>query len=277
MSDITPVDGRFAVLGNPIAHSMSPEIHSLFAKQFGHQIDYQRVLVEPGKFNAVVNQFFANGGVGVNVTAPCKSDAHSLADQRTQRAEDAGAANLLWRDKSGALCADNVDGLGLVRDVEGNLGWSLRGAKVLLLGAGGAMRGILGPLIDAKPELIHVANRTVANAEALVDLFGERASMTTGDLSVLPRDRWDLVLNGLSSGWSSTQPELPLIKPSNKAMAYDMLYGRKITPFLQQMQGLGFTQLSDGLGMLVEQAADSYQQWQGVRPQTASVIAQLRA
>ncbi len=271
-----PSHGRFAVLGNPIAHSLSPQIHNSFAKQCQHDIDYQRLLVEPGQFESVARCFFESGGAGLNVTAPCKEDAFALAERPTERAADAGAANLLWVDSGGVICADNVDGLGLVRDIEKNLGWSVRGSKILLLGAGGAMRGILAPLIEASPASIHVANRTVANAQSLCDLFGERVTMSFGDLATLPEDGWDLVINGLSTGWSSAQPELPPIVPSSRALAYDMLYGSAPTPFLLLMKDTGFSRLSDGLGMLVEQAADSYARWQGVRPHTESVIQQLR-
>lgn len=275
-AETMPSHGRFAVLGNPIAHSLSPQIHSSFAEQCQHEIDYQRVLVEPGQFESVARGFFESGGAGLNVTAPCKADAFALAERPTERASDAGAANILWVDSAGDICADNVDGLGLVRDIETNLDWSVRGAKILLLGAGGAMRGILAPLIEASPTSIHVANRTVANAQSLCDLFGERVTMSFGDLATLPGDGWDLVINGLSSGWGSAQPDLPPIVPSSRALAYDMLYGKAPTPFLLQMQDAGFSRSSDGLGMLVEQAADSYERWHGVRPQTGSVIQQLR-
>ena len=276
VSQTSPSQGRFAVLGNPIAHSISPQIHHSFAQQFEHEIDYQRLLVASGQFESIAKSFFDQGGRGLNVTAPCKADAFALAKWPTQRAADAGAANLLWVDNTGDIHADNVDGLGLVRDIETNLEWSVRDSKILLLGAGGAMRGILGPLIEAGPASVHVANRTVANAKSLCERFGGRVTMSAGDLATLPGDGWDLVVNGLSSGWSSTQPELPKIVPSSRALAYDMLYGKGPTPFLLQMQDAGFSQSSDGLGMLVEQAADSYERWQGVRPHTGSVIQQFR-
>ena len=268
---------RFAVLGNPIEHSKSPEIHRAFAEGCQHDIDYQKVLVEVGDFDRVVNDFFASGGIGLNVTAPFKGEAFVFAEVHTQDAVDAEAVNTLWRNDEGRVCGHTTDGSGLVSDLEVNLGWQVAGANILFLGAGGAMRSILGPLCDCAPASIHVANRTPERAEDLVAMFENRGSMTAGGLTAIPDREWGLVINGLSNSWAGDFPDLHIPTISSSASAYDLIYSNGLTPFMTWAASRGFQEVTDGLGMLVEQAADSYQIWNGERPLTSRVLAMLRS
>lgn len=267
---------RFAVLGNPIAHSKSPEIHHAFAASLNHEIDYSRILVEPGDFNAVVTEFFSAGGIGLNVTAPFKGDAFEIAEVRTDAAVDAKAANTLWRDGDGRVCAHTTDGSGILRDLEHNLGWAIEARKILLLGAGGAMRGILGPLCERNPTAIHIANRTESRASELAHSFGDRGSLTVGGLDEIPDRPWDLIINGLSSGWDGSFPDLAINQMSSNTAAYDLIYSNQDTPFMAWARAKRLSRVKDGLGMLIEQAADSYDIWQGQRPETGGVFELLR-
>lgn len=267
---------RFAVLGNPIAHSKSPEIHHAFAAILEHNIDYSRLLVEAVDFDAVVTRFFADGGVGLNITAPFKGDAFEIAAIRTDAAEDAKAANTLWRDGDGRICAHTTDGSGLLQDLECNLGWVIAKKNILLLGAGGAMRGIMGSLCDRNPTSIHITNRTIFRATELVDSFGDRGSLSAGGFDDIPDRPWDLIINGLSSGWEGSFPDLSINTLGPSTSAYDLIYSDKDTPFMAWARARGLTRVQDGLGMLIEQAADSYAIWQGTRPKTAEVFEFLR-
>ena len=267
---------RFAVLGNPIAHSKSPEIHHAFAASCGHDIDYERVLVDSGDFVAVVRQFFAAGGIGLNVTAPFKGEAFEIATVRSDAATDAKAVNTLWCDAQGQICAHTTDGSGLLQDLEQNLGWTVEAKNILLLGAGGAMRGIMGPLCERSPSVIHIANRTEARASELAALFSDRVCVGASGLHDIPDRPWDLIINGLSSGWDGSFPDLSVSVLSPSAAAYDLIYSDSETPFMAWARAKGLTRISDGLGMLVEQAADSYAIWQGIRPETARVFDLLR-
>ena len=268
---------RFAVLGNPIEHSKSPEIHRAYAASCRHDIDYQKLLVEAGEFDRVVTEFFESGGVGLNVTAPFKGEAFDVAEVLTPEAVDARAVNTLWLDDQGRVCGHTTDGSGLARDLEVNLGWQIAGAHILLLGAGGAMRGILGPLSERSPASIHVANRTAERATDLIALFEGRGPLTAGGLGVIPDREWSIVINGLSSGWAGDFPDLRIPAISASASAYDLIYRDDPTPFMTWAASRGFAKVSDGLGMLVEQAADSYEIWNGERPLTGDVLAMLRA
>ena len=267
---------RFAVLGNPIAHSKSPQIHQAFAVSLDHNLNYDRVLVEPGDFDAAVTEFFAAGGIGLNVTAPFKGDAFEMAAIRSDAATDAKAANTLWRNASGEICAHTTDGSGLLQDLEHNLDWAVAKKNILVLGAGGAMRGIMGSLCDRHPTAIHIANRTESRAFELADLFNSRGSLSAGGLDDIPEKPWDLIINGLSSGWSGGFPDLSINTLSASAGAYDLIYSDVDTPFMGWARAKGLTRVKDGLGMLIEQAADSYAIWQGQRPDTAHVFGLLR-
>lgn len=268
----------YAVVGNPISHSKSPRIHSLFARQTGEPVEYIAIQAPMDNFADTVTGFFARGGKGLNVTVPFKEQAWALADQRTERAEKAGAANTLYLDSEGLLTADNTDGKGLVADLTHNHQVQLAGKHILVLGAGGAVRGVLGPLLAEQPAAITLANRTLAKAEQLVDLFRPAAGATA--LSACgfeqPATPFDVIINGTSA---SLQGDLPPVSPNvigSDTVVYDMMYSLTTTTFNQWAQDQGATRVFDGLGMLVEQAAESFRVWRGVMPETAPVIDELR-
>jgi shikimate dehydrogenase len=270
---------RYAVVGNPIAHSKSPEIHAAFARQTGQDIDYARLLAPPDGFRATVEAFREAGGKGVNVTVPFKLEAFDLADEVSRRAKDAEAANFL-RFEQGRIRADNTDGVGLTRDIAQNLGFDLAGKRVLLLGAGGAAQGVLSPLLEFKPRILAIANRTAEKALRLAESFRHKPVATASVLSglsfgELAGHHFDVVINATSSSLQGELPPLPAEAFAPGALAYDMMYAAKPTPFLAFASAHG-AKTSDGLGMLVEQAAESFLLWRGVRPETAPVIALLR-
>jgi shikimate dehydrogenase len=269
---------RYAVVGNPVAHSKSPQIHAAFARQTGQDLEYGRLLAPLNGFRATVLGFREQGGKGVNVTLPFKLEAYALADVHSGRARDAGAANTLRFD-AGSIYGDNTDGAGLLRDIEVNWGFPLAGRRILLMGAGGAAQGVLLPLLGARPAALVIANRTLDKAQRLAARAAAAAS--SGTVSVKPYAElkglmFDLVVNATSASLQDAVPELPAGTFARDALAYDMVYGKGLTPFLQHAQAQGPTRLADGLGMLVEQAAESFLVWRGVRPDTAPVIAQLR-
>ncbi|PHQ15203.1 shikimate dehydrogenase [Marinobacter profundi] len=268
----------YAVVGNPISHSKSPRIHSLFAEQTGEAVEYTAIQAPLEGFETTVTSFFERGGRGLNVTVPFKERAWQMASRRTDRAAAAGAANTLYLDSEGSLTADNTDGAGLVTDLTINHGIALADTRILILGAGGAVRGVLGPLLAARPASITIANRTLARAEALVDLFAGQAGETRLEACEFRAADapMDLVINGTSA---SLQGDLPPLSPAvlgPDTVVYDMMYSLQTTTFNQWALDQGATRVFDGLGMLVEQAAESFQVWRGVRPQTAPVIDVLR-
>ncbi|HAS76938.1 MAG TPA: shikimate dehydrogenase [Marinobacter adhaerens] len=268
----------YAVVGNPISHSKSPRIHSLFASETGEPVEYTAIQAPLDDFAGTVRQFFERGGKGLNVTVPFKEDAWKLADRRTERAENAGAANTLYLDDDGRLTADNTDGCGIVRDLVVNHGVVLGQARILVLGAGGAVRGVLGPILAEHPAAITIANRTVAKADALVNLFkpvaGETALSACGFEQ--PREPFDVIINGTSA---SLQGDLPPLSPEvlgEQTVVYDMMYSLQTTTFNQWALEQGAQIVHDGLGMLVEQAAESFRIWRGISPATRPVIEELR-
>jgi len=266
----------YAVIGNPVAHSKSPQIHAAFARQTSQLIIYKNIFCEIGAFASTVCEFQARGGKGLNVTLPFKHEAYALATRRSTRAEQAGAVNTLSFDGAD-IAGDNTDGVGLTRDITRNLHFELHGCSVLLLGAGGASFGVVGPLLDAGPTELVIANRTVSKAAALAARFAPHAakcSLTASSYAALAWHHFDMVINATSAGLSGDMPELPHNLFAPGALAYEMVYG-KITPFMQFAQAHG-AQVADGLGMLVEQAAESFYVWRGVRPDTAPVIDLLR-
>jgi len=270
---------RYAVVGNPVAHSKSPEIHAAFARQTGQDIEYSRLLAPLDGFRATVESFRAAGGRGANVTVPFKLEAFDLADDVSQRARDAEAANFLRFD-NGRVSADNTDGVGLTRDIVHNLGFAIAGKRVLLLGAGGAAQGVLTPLLEYGPSLLTIANRTVEKALRLAETLRHKPAAASSVLSGLPfgelaGHHFDLVINATSISLHGGLPPLPADVFAAGALAYDMMYGKTPTPFLAFAAARG-AKTSDGLGMLVEQAAESFLLWRGVRPETAPVIALLR-
>jgi shikimate dehydrogenase len=267
---------RYAVIGNPIAHSRSPAIHRLFAQQTGEAIEYERLLAPLDGFAGTVRAFVDQGGRGANVTVPFKIEAWRLADRRSLRAEAAGAANVLVFDQQGCL-ADNTDGAGLVRDISDRLGIDLRGARVLLLGAGGAARGVIRPILEAGAARLHIANRSPERARQLAADFDEAAPgrLSAGDL-VQPPEGFELVINATSAGLSEPDSPMAAAALAGSLLAYDMVYGAAATPFMRAASAAGVPQVSDGLGMLVEQAAESFLIWRGIRPDTRPVYQAIR-
>ena len=268
---------RYAVIGNPVAHSRSPRIHALFAREVGHDIDYGCILGRPGHFGEDVRQFREAGGRGLNVTVPFKLDAYALATERTARATQAGAVNTLKFDGE-RIIGDNTDGAGLVRDIR-RLGFAIAGTRVLLMGAGGAARGVMLPLLEERPAAIAIANRTTEKAQALAARFGPLAGATIvrgGGYPTFGGEAFDLVINATSASLEHAIPPLPTGAFAPGALAYDMVYGEAAKPFLEHARTLGAAQAVDGLGMLVEQAAESFLLWRGVRPPTAPALALLR-
>lgn len=268
----------YAVVGNPISHSKSPRIHSLFARQTGEPVEYTAIQAPLDDFAGTVRNFFARGGQGLNVTVPFKEQAWSLAERRTPEAEKAGAANTLYRDGEGLLIADNTDGKGLVTDLTRNHNVNLQGKRLLLLGAGGAVRGVLGPLMVSGPAAITVANRTVAKAQALVELFRDEAAGVAFEACgfAVPAEPFDVIINGTSA---SLQGDLPPLSPNvigADTVVYDMMYSLTTTTFNQWALDQGAHRVYDGLGMLVEQAAEAFRIWRGIRPQTSAVMDELR-
>ena len=265
---------RYAVIGHPIAHSKSPLIHAAFARQCGQDIVYEAILAPLDGFRAAVAAFRAAGGKGLNVTLPFKPEALKLADKPTERARLAGAANTLRFDQDGVF-ADNTDGVGLVRDLM-RLGQDLPGRRVLILGAGGAARGVILPLLEAQPACVAIANRTASKAQALAREFSPFGAPIAGGFDDFAGGAFDLVINATSASLGGEGLALPAGLFAPGALAYDMAYGKGETPFLAAARRLGAARLADGLGMLVEQAAESFFLWRGVRPQTAPVLAMLR-
>ncbi len=269
---ISEID-HYAVMGNPIAHSKSPLIHTAFAKQTGQILEYDAILVE-GDFAQAVQAFQASGGKGLNITVPFKQAAWTLADQRRERAELAGAVNTLWFDEQGRCIGDNTDGVGLVRDLTQNHGCQIEGRRVLILGAGGAVRGVLAPLLEAAPAHCVIANRTMSKAVTLAELFADFGNISAKPIDALQNKSYDLVINGTSASLQGELPPLPEGLLAEGAWCYDMMYA--MTPFLQWAQKQGAAFALDGLGMLVEQAAESFYLWRGVMPETVSVIQQIK-
>lgn len=266
---------QYAVIGNPIQHSKSPEIHAAFAKQTRQDIQYQHILGDLEEFEADVHEFVATGGCGLNVTVPFKERAFHLADMSSERARDAGAVNTLVVRAEG-LFGDNTDGVGLVRDLCRNHGFDFAGTRVLLLGAGGAVRGVLRPLLAQGPARLVVANRTAAKARALITAVTAGDALHGCGLDELAGEHFDLVINGTAAGLDAEVPQIPDDCLADGAWTYDMLYASQTTAFVEWGRAQGAARALDGLGMLVEQAAESFYLWRGVQPDTAAVIASLR-
>jgi shikimate dehydrogenase len=262
---------RYAVIGNPVAHSKSPWIHAQFARATGEDLDYGRIEAPLDGFVRTVEAFRAQGGRGLNVTLPFKGEAFRLCAATSARAAAAQAVNTLVLDR-GKPWGDNTDGVGLVRDLEANLARRLAGARVLLMGAGGAAQGVVGPLAQAGAAAIVIANRTLPRAQALAARVPGASACS---YEALAGRSFDLVVNATSAGLAGELPPLPAGLFAPGALAYEMVYGRA-TPFMAMARAAG-AQVADGLGMLVEQAAESFLIWRGVRPETAAVLAALRA
>ena len=266
---------HYAVIGNPVGHSLSPFVHTAFAEQTGQDIHYTKLLAPLPDFIATVRRFRDDGGKGVNVTLPFKEEAWRLADDCSERAALAQAANTLAFNDTG-IGADNTDGAGLIADVQQNLRFPLAGRRLLLLGAGGAARGVIGALLAERPALLVIANRTVSRADLLQQRFASYGNITACDYAALHGTQFDCVINATSTGLSGASIDLPDTLFAPDSLAYDMAYGTETTPFLRLARRHA-GRCVDGLGMLVEQAAAAFQLWRGVRPETQAIIARLRS
>lgn len=273
--DFGPRIDLYAVMGNPVAHSKSPRIHTLFAEETGQRMEYRAIQVDIGGFPQAVGNFEVAGGKGLNVTVPFKQDAFELVDECSERAARAGAVNTITLEH-GVRRGDNTDGVGLTADLA-NHGVALEGRRVLLLGAGGAARGVLAPLLERAPTQLLVANRTPEKARELAAAFADLGAVQGCGFEALAGQQFDIVINATAASLEGRVPDLPdgLLAPG--VFCYDMMYAARPTAFVEWALGQGAPQAVDGLGMLVEQAAESFFIWRGVRPQTAPVIAALRA
>ncbi len=266
---------QYRVFGDPIEHSKSPTIHALFAEQCGEALEYSKQRVAPENFTETCDDFFQCGGRGLNITLPLKELAFHYAHKTTVRAELAGAVNTL-AEKDGTLWGDNTDGVGLATDLFHNLGWEIEQKRVLILGAGGAVRGVLAPLLERGPKTLVIANRTAAKAESLAQNFIRLGPVSAGGYEDIPAEPFDLIINGTSMSLSGAAPPIPGACLGSDSACYDLAYAKEPTAFLRWAERQGCQHRADGLGMLVEQAAEAFQLWRGVRPKTAPVIASLR-
>jgi shikimate dehydrogenase len=266
---------RYAVFGNPISHSKSPLIHALFAAQTGQDIRYEAILAPLDGFEAAISHEVGAGLCGANVTVPFKEEAVRLATRLTPRARRAGAVNTLAFSDQGIL-GDNTDGAGLVRDLTIHHACSARGTRILLLGAGGAARGAIEPLLAEEPRILRIANRTADKAAQLSESFRDLGPVDGGGFEAVGDMPFDIVINATSASLGGDVPPLPATVFSPQTLAYDMMYGASDTPFLVFARQCGAGRCADGLGMLVEQAAEAFFVWRGIRPDTTPVLAELR-
>ena len=266
---------RYGVMGDPVAHSRSPVIHRLFAMQTNQELQYELLQVAPAKLDSAIHQFRDTGGKGLNITVPHKQAVTKLLDASSERAQLAGAVNTLVF-KDGHTYGDNTDGIGLQIDLTLNLGIELHEANILILGAGGATRGIVSPLLEANPQQLVIANRTLSRAQSIVDTFSDQGAISAcrfEDVGTLPI--YDLVINATSAGFKGETPPYPEAAISEHTVCYDLSYGLSPTPFSQWASEHGAARSVMGWGMLVEQAAASFQLWRGVRPDTVAVLKQM--
>lgn len=264
---------RYTVIGQPIAHSISPAIHHLFGELTQRRLEYTRTEATESSFESVVKQWQSSGGKGCNVTAPFKELAVSVCDRLNESAKLAQAVNTIEMHRDGSLVGHNTDGVGLLTDIQKNKQVSLAGKRVLLLGAGGASRGAIAPLLHANPTCLHIVNRTVDRAKTLADTFSSMGPTSFGNYEDLKNETgFDVVINATSMGFDSDAPPVPSNAVSQDTFAYDMMYSKQQTPFLAWCETIGILRYSDGFGMLVEQAADAYLIWEGVRPKTRKVF-----
>lgn len=267
---------NYCVMGNPVAHSKSPQIHAAFAKQTRQKIFYQAIQVDEGKFKDAIKEFQHQGGKGLNITVPFKGDAWEASDQMSHRAERAAAVNTISFSDEGKITGDNTDGIGLIRDLTINHKLLIKDKNILILGAGGAARGILDPLFDELPDRIVIANRTVSRAEKLIDIFSDRGDVSACGFDELASSNFDIVINATSASLQGDVPPLPEGLIDKNTCCYDMMYSAADTPFVAWAKAHGAGITLDGLGMLVEQAAESFFIWRGVRPDTSNIIQLLR-
>jgi len=268
---------RYTVIGQPIAHSLSPQIHELFGELTQRRIRYTRTEATPDNFESTVRRWQADEGRGCNVTLPFKAQAANVCDRLSRRAERAGSVNTVHMHKDGSLIGHSTDGSGLLADLEKNLRCTLQGKRVLLLGAGGAARAVAEPLLGAKPALLQISNRTAARAEALAEAMADVGPATGGGHDLLDAaSPFDIVINATSASLAGALPELPETLLADGALAYDMMYAPTDTVFMSWARARG-ARVADGFGMLVEQAADAFEIWEGVRPKTRMAWPRLQA
>ena len=272
---------HYAVIGNPIAHSKSPLIHAEFARATRQDMEYSALLAPLDGFRAAIEEFRAQGGKGLNVTVPFKLEAWHIATTLSPQAMNAEAVNTLKFDHDASIFGHNTDGIGLIRDIQKNWGFAIKGKRVLLMGAGGAARGVAAPLLAEQPGCLVIANRSLDKVHQLIKHLQQHPLIGTTTLQASPYEQlggrqFDLIINATASSLNDTLPPLPSGVFGSASFAYDMMYGRGLTPFLQFAQQQGAAILADGLGMLVEQAAESFYLWRGVRPATEPVIALLK-
>jgi shikimate dehydrogenase len=266
---------RYGVMGYPVSHSRSPVIHRLFALQTGQQMQYELLQVAPDKLESAVLQFKRTGGKGLNITVPHKTEVTRLTDQMSERAKQAGAVNTL-SFKDGDIYGDNTDGVGLIRDLLTNLGMKLENSRILILGAGGATRGIVAPLLETNPELITIANRTLSKARDIATIFSGSGPVEARRFNeVRGNQQFDLVINATSAGFRGETPPYPSAAINGSTFCYDLSYGLTPTPFSSWAASKGAASSVMGWGMLVEQAAESFHIWRGVRPDTVAVLKQI--
>ena len=282
--DTTPIDltafdmaDRYVVFGNPIKHSRSPQIHAAFAAQTQQHLTYRAQLIELGHFATTAREFFDGGGKGCNITVPFKLDAFAFANELSGRARRAGAVNTLAVQGDGSIYGDNTDGTGIVRDIDQNLAWEINDRRVLIIGAGGAVRGVLEPLLKRHPKFLLVVNRTVEKAQQLAREFSDLGDVRACSFEALAGNQFDLIINATSTGLRGESLPLPSNLLAEGCCCYDMSYGAQPTPFMRWAACEAAWAVADGLGMLVEQAAEAFCIWRGVRPQTRPVIDMLRA
>ena len=265
---------RYAVVGNPVLHSKSPAIHTAFAKATGEDIYYGMIEAPVDGFRAAVDAFRESGGRGLNVTTPFKLDAFAMATHPSERAQLAGAVNAMKFDGDRML-AENFDGIGLVNDIEINLGYPLRGKRILLMGAGGAARGALLPFLERQPAVLHIVNRTPEKAASLAREYSGRGCISGDGYEALHGERFDIIVNATSASQRGETPAVPKSVFGDGSLAYELVYGKGLTPFLLGASEAGVARVADGAGMLVEQAAEAFLWWRGVRPDTRPLIKQL--
>ncbi|MCH8058872.1 MAG: shikimate dehydrogenase [Proteobacteria bacterium] len=266
---------RYGVMGYPVSHSRSPVIHRLFALQTGQKLHYELLQVTPDKLETAIRQFQRTGGKGLNITVPHKSEVARLVDQLSERASTAGAVNTL-AFKDNKIFGDNTDGIGLLRDLVVNLSVNLENANILILGAGGATRGIVGPLLEMQPAALLIANRTLGKAKVLSDHFEKMGPVSCCRFKAVPTSKpYDLIINATSAGLHGDTPPYPEAAVSDKTFCYDLSYGLSPTPFSAWAREQGAAASVMGWGMLVEQAAESFHIWRGVQPDTAAVLKQM--
>ena len=273
---MSPAVDQYGVFGHPVGHSLSPFIHGVFARDTGQQMAYRAYDVAPEEFAERVQAFFTDGGRGLNITLPHKIVAVEVAQELTARAAHAAAVNTLALQGDNVLLGDNTDGGGLVRDLCDNLGLIITQRRVLILGAGGATRGVLAPLLGLEPAIVVIANRTPERAEALAAAFADLGVTQGVGFEYVGETPFDLIINATSASLSGDIPPIPAEAIGPQTVCYDLAYGRSAMAFVRWAQQSGCVRAVQGLGMLVEQAAESFRLWRGIRPQTASVLAALK-